>query len=222
MSDDNQYEREGDDPRATLKANVEARIKSMMDQADLELGEAPPPSVWEVYALGPFQTYSFPAGPLPPGRIIELGETAYLITVVFLNTFMDTELTDFGAKVQLNYFTSNMQAMQPVSAMDYSCCLDPGEVTGIVTNIGTFYVTVWEFEPTEAACILETNICARICNCENEVVRARAAFVRWIANLDFDLFFPPVFYQFDHPVRYLVYDNDDDTNCDCQEECVDN
>jgi hypothetical protein len=44
--------------------------------------------------------------------------------------------------------------------------------------------------------------------------------VRWIANLDFDSFFPPVFLQFDHPIRYLVYDNDDDTNCDCSESCV--
>ena len=132
---------------------------------------------------------------------------------------MDDNVSDFGGQVQLNYFTSNTQTMQPVSAMDFSCCIDPGAVTGIVTPIGTFYLHIWEFEPTEAACILETNICARICNCNDEVVPGYAAFVRWIANLDFDTFFPPVIFQFDHPIRYLVYDNEDDTNCECSEDC---
>jgi hypothetical protein len=219
MSDENEYEREGegDDRLEALRADVEARIGEAIEQASVELAEAPPPSAWEVFALGPFQDPVFAA---PPGRIIELGETAFLVTIVFLNEFMDTNVSAFGGSVQLNYYTSNTQTMEPVPAMDFSCCFDPNCNTGfVVPGLGTFYVSVREFEPTEAGCILETNICARICNCDEEVVPGYAAFVRWIANLDFDLFFPPVFLTFDHPIRYLVYDNDDDTNCNCADDC---
>jgi hypothetical protein len=215
MAEELKVSRGGDDPREALKAQVEAKIAATIEQATVELAEAPPPSDWEVFAVGPWQTPG-----LAPGRIIELGQTAYVATIVFLNPFMDANVSGFAGKVQLNYHTSNTQTMMSVGAMDYSCCFAPADVTGIVTPLGTFYVTIWEFVPTEAACLLETNICARLCNCDEEVVPGYAAFVRWIANLDFDSFFPPVIFRFDHPIRYLVYDNDDDTNCDCSENCV--
>jgi hypothetical protein len=213
MTEEQEYSRGDIDPRAILKAQVEAEIGAALERATVELAEAPAPSAWEVWALGPFQE---PA--LAPGRIIELGETAFLVTIVWLNPFMNANVAGFGSKVQLNYFTSNTQTMEPVSAMDFSCCFEPDAAAG--GPFGAFYVFIWEFVPTEAACILETNICARLCTCEGEVVPGNAAFVRWIANLDFDTFFPPVFFQFDHPIRYLVYDNDDDTNCECLEDCV--
>jgi hypothetical protein len=226
---------EGDDPAETLKAQVEAEIRAAADRVSAELAEAPPPFDWEVYALGPWQgPPAPPPGPLPPGvilpplaatgpapgRIIEVNETAYIVTLIWLNALTDANITAFGGKIQLNYFTSNTQTMQPVVAMDYSCCLDPGALAGVPFVGGFFYVTVYEFEPTEAACILETNICARLCNCDDEVVPGYAAFVRWISNLDPEQFLSPVTgFQFDRPIRYLVYDNDDDTNCDCSETC---
>ena len=209
----------GNDPTANLKEQVKGAIaKAWEKQVSKELAEAPPGGeyVWEVYALGPFQTPAFQ----PPGRIIELGESAFMVTIVFLNEFMRDNLIAFGGEVQLNYYTSNTQTMEAVAAMDYTCCLDPdpqnAPVSITIPGLGTFYITVWTFTPTEAACILETNICARVCNCDDEVVPGFAAFVRWIANVDFDLFFPPIVFTFDHPARYLVYDNDDDTNCDCE------
>ena len=215
MTEEKEFSRgDTESPAETLKARVQAEIAASLEQASVELSEAPPPSDWEVWAVGPFQTVG-----APPGRIIELGESAFLVTIVFLNTFMDANVSGFGSKIQLNYFTSNTQTMEAVGAMDDSCCFAPGDVTGVVTPIGTFYVIVRDLEPTEAGCILETNICARVCNCEDEVVPGYAAFVRWIANLDFDSFFPPVGFQFDHPIRYLVYDNDDDANCECLEDC---
>ena len=215
MTEEKEFRRgDKESPAETLKARVQAEIAASIERATVELAEAPAPSAWEIYAVGPFQIVG-----APPGRIIALGETAYVATIVFLNTFMDANVSGFGGRVQLNYFTANTQTMEPVGAMDYSCCLQPDDVAGVVTPIGTFYVTIWEFQPTEAACILETNICARICNCENEVVPGYAAFVRWIANLDFDTFFPPVGFQFDHPIRYLVYDNANNANCDCLTDC---
>jgi hypothetical protein len=154
MTDEKEFSRGDMDSRTeTLKSQVEAQIAASLEQAATELAEAPPPSDWEVWAVGPFQTVG-----APPGRIIELGESAFLVTIVFLNTFMDANVSAFGGRVQLNYYTSNTQTMEPVPAMDYSCCFEPDDVAGIVTPIGTFYVLVREFEPTEAACILETNI----------------------------------------------------------------
>ncbi len=209
---------EGDSPVATLKAQVEAEIAAAIEQATVELAEAPVPSDWEIWAVGPWQDPG-----LAPSRIIALGEKAYIVTIVFMNPFMEANVTGFRGKIQLNYFTSNMQTMKPVGGMDYSCCIETGDPDLIIPGLGVFYVRIWEFEPTQAACILSTNICARVCNCDDEVVPGYAAFCRWIANLDFDAFFPPLAYQvavFDHPVRFLVYDNDDDTNCECLEDCV--
>ncbi len=201
------YEREGADARETLKAQVEAQVAAALEQASLELTEAPPPSDWEIWARGPWQDPG-----LEPGRIIRVNEKAYIATVVFLNQFMNNNVAAFGGKIQLNYFTSNMQTMTPISAMDYSCCLEP---TVTANPLGAIYVSIWEFEPTEAGCVIETNICARLCNCEKEVVPGYAGFVRWVRNFDYDNLFPPVFWTFDHPIRYLVYDENDDTNCDC-------
>lgn len=207
---------EGDQDK-NIKSLKDRAVKeineSLQKSKSLELGEAPPPSVWDIWAVGPYQTVGE-----PPGRIIELGESAYIVTVVFLNSFMNTNVISFGGKVRLDFHTANTQTMQPVPAMYDSCCFEPGK-PDIVLPFGALYIVVRKITPTEAACLLETNICARICNCKYESVPGYAAFVRWVANLDYDLFFPPVGFQFDHPIRYLVYDNDDDNNCDCPEDC---
>ena len=196
-----------------LKNRIIGEIQNSIDNASFELGEAPPPSQWEIWALGPFQSAS-----AQPSRIIEINQTAYIVTVVFLNTFMNDNVTGFGGRIRLDYHTSNTQTMLPVLP-PYSCCFEPGVEPSIELPFGSLYVIVREFTPTEAACLMETNICARVCNCKNEVVPGSAAFVRWVANFDFDLFFPRVGFQFDHPIRYLVYDNEDDTNCDCTNDC---
>ena len=176
---------------AQIKAYCEAEIEKAMQQASMELAEAPWPSDWEVWAYGPFQ-----APGQAPGRIIEINQPAYIATIVWLNPFMNTNVASFGGEVQLNYHTANTQTMSPVADpafAHYSCCFAPNAAAG--GPFGAFYVTVWEFTPTEAGCILETNICARLCNCNHEAVPGYAAFVRWVANLDFDSFFPPVGYQ---------------------------
>ncbi|WP_420631731.1 hypothetical protein [Candidatus Leptofilum sp.] len=198
-----------------LKARVEAELTAMVEQAATELAEAPDPSAWEVFAVGPYQDPG-----LEPGRIIELNDTAYIATVVWLNPFMDTNLSGLAGQIQLSYFTANKQTMEPVPDMNYHCCFEPGSPALVWPGVGSFYVHVWEFVPSEAACILETNICARVCNCDGEAVPGYAAFVRWVPMLDFDAFFPsePAF-TFDHPIRYLVYNNEDDTNCECTEAC---
>ena len=219
MSNDNVYEREGDNKREVLKAAVEAKLAAALEQASVELTEVDPTFMglfdWAVIAIGPFQT----AGPLQtaPGRIIELGETAYIATIVMMNHPMCRNVGGFGGKVQLSYFTANTQTMLPVNDMEYVCCIQLDEKFCNPAPFPSFFVHIWEFKPTQAACILETNICARICNCKDEAVPHYAGFVRWVYDLDAEWLWPagP---RFDHPIRYLVYDDEVDP-CDCSEMC---
>lgn len=194
---------EASDPGATLKARVESQFAAALEKAKLELTEVPVlgPFEWEVYAFGPWQNPG-----QEPGRIIALGQTAYIATVVWMNDSMCATVAGFGADVFLSYWTSNTQTMLPVTAMNHYTCIP------ITANGGCFYVDIWEFQPTEAACLLETNICARICNCEGHVVPGYAGFVRWVEDFDPELLWPagP---RFDHPIRYLVYDDKDKCPC---------
>jgi hypothetical protein len=199
------------DPLEAMRAEVEARFASALEEAGPQLAEAPWPSDWEVFAFGPFQN---PFVSRPPGRIIALGEKAYIVTVVWMNQFMCENMAGFEAKISLSYYTSNTEDMKPVDKMFYTCCIPvlPGKCP--------FYIHIWEFEPTEAACILETNICAKVCNCQNNVVPGYAGFVRWVYDFDAEALWPagP---RFDQPIRYLVYDPDD-KECDCSEICPPN
>jgi hypothetical protein len=214
MAEDLQVSRGGDDPKATLKAYIEAQLGAATEEAAMaELAQAPQapgPSRWEVYAWGPYQLPFDPAN--NPGRIIFLGEKAYIGVAVWLNPAACQDITGFEAKIELSFWTSNTQTMRPVPSMDYTCCIE--------THPGgpCFYVTVWEFEPTEAACVMETNICARICNCNNHPVPGYAGFVRHVFDFDPENLFapPPPGWGFDRPIRYLVSDGSD---CDCSVIC---
>jgi hypothetical protein len=216
MSEELKVSRGSGDPREVLKAQVEAQIAAALEQASLELTQAPPPvpgiRQWEVYAWGPYQ---FPFDPLrDPGRIIFLGEKAYIAVAVWLNPRVCDELTAFKAKIELSFWTSNTQTMEPVPEMDYSCC--------IFTERGKcYYVTVWEFEPTEEACVFETNICARVCNCDNSVVPGYAGFVRHVFDFDPSKLFgpPPPGWGFDRPIRFMVADPDYRCACDPDNPC---
>ena len=196
MAEELEVRRGGADAPATLKAQAEAQVAATLEQrAALELAEAPPGmGQWEVWARGPWQ-----APGQMPGRIIELGQTAFIATVVWLDDVMLANVVGFEGKIELRYHTSNTQTMASVPAMAFACSITPRANQH-------YYVTVWEFQPTEAGCVLETNICARICNCKNHTVPGYAAFVRWVRDFDVDSLFPPVPWGFDRPIRYMVYD----------------
>jgi hypothetical protein len=194
-----------------LRGVVEQKMQRIMDEARPELAE--PRFWWEVFAIGPFQAGALdvpPADlvdqPLLPHRIIQVGESATIFTVVLLNPiFPDPSLsacdiiTGFDARIELNYFTANTQTMQPVTALSASKCLRT------VRNV-CFYVDEFTFTPRDPACLYETNICARLCNCERLPIQPFGAFVRWIADLDADLIFGSPGLEFNNPVRYMVTD----------------
>jgi hypothetical protein len=210
---------EADDPRATLKAQVEAELAAALDRAKPELavtgatlpgGAGNPANRWEIFARGPYLTPG-----QSPGRIIMKGQKAYIATIVWLNKEMLEDLVGWGGKIELHYFTSNTQTMKAIPELDYHCCIHP--VAG-----KNRYVTTWEFTAPEAACVLETNICARVCNCTDKLVPFYAGFVRWVENFDPENLYPMVpglpthvRYEFDRPIRYMVVDPD--AVCDCSD-----
>ena len=159
---------------------------------------------WEIFARGPYQAPAY-----SPGRIIAVNQTAYIDVVVWMNPEPVKDVKDFGADVLLSFWTSNTQTMQPVPAgLTAQVCVEPTPAP-----FGGMYSTyIWEFTPTEAACLLETNICARLCNCDDDTVPGYAGFVRWVEDFDSELLFPngPVF---DHPIRYMVYDPTEKCYC---------
>lgn len=210
---------EGDEPGNDQQAQLGAQLESLFERVSAspkvegamaapEL--AGPVRFWDVFAIGPYQN---PA--LQPSRVIEVGESATILTVVYLNPFFPSSapgqnacdiITGFGAKIELNYITSNMQTMTPVPALSYSYCIPttPGQC---------WYYHYWTFSPQEKACIYQTNICCRICNCNNYYVRQYSGFARWIADLDYDLIFGSPGLTFDQPIRFMVSDYKERCNC---------
>ena len=201
-------------PSEVLKKKVEEKFAEALNKVTAEItqtGVGHPANKWEVYAWGPWQDPG-----MEPGRIIMKGETAYIATAVWMNPTMCADVLGFGSKFELNFYTSNTQTMMPVPALNFSCCIFPEQGT-------CFYVTVWEFQPQEEACILETNICARLCTCENKLVPNYAGFVRHVYDFDPDNLFPPAplppGWQFDRPIRYMVADPDRKCGCDPDKPC---
>lgn len=186
-----------------MKASLDRKIEALVARRKTTPVEelAGPQNFWELYAIGPYQNYG-----LEPGRVIEVGEPATILVWVYLNPFVPVSLpgqnacdiiTGFGASIELNFFTSNVQTMTAAPALSHHICIPttPGQC---------WYPYYWTFTPQEAACLYETNICARICNCNGYYIAQYSGFVRWVENLDYDLLFGADQYTFDHPIRFMV------------------
>jgi hypothetical protein len=204
------------DRKALLDEKLDALIKWQRSRASLQLGQ--PAGFWNVWALGPYQG----AG-LEPGRIIQVNQPATIDIVVWLNpTYPSpvsacTLITQFAAKIELSIFTSNMQTMQPEPNLTDEVCIQttPAPAGGTPNCV---YTHSWTFTPTREACLYETNICARVCNCQGYGVQSYYAFVRWVKNLDPEFLFgspapsptvPPATtpdWEFNNPIRFGVFD----------------
>jgi hypothetical protein len=225
------------DPRAELAARVASNFDKSVKakKAVLELTMAPgaaEPEDWEIFAFGPYQT---PAD-LMPGRIIKEGEKAYIAIVVWMNDAMCSNVTGWSGKIELNIFTSDTQRMVNVPALNHYCCIET-----VLDHC--WYVYVWELTPPQEACIYETNICARLCNCDDKPNAKYAGFVRHVYDFDPDTLWPPIpaavlppdfpggvwpagpvappSWGFDRPIRYMVYDPTTDCECEPDNFCED-
>jgi hypothetical protein len=219
MSADTSFSRgEGGGAAGDRKAAVEAKLEALFAKRKATPSEelAGPQDFWDLYAVGPYQSWD-----LEPSRVIEVDEEATIGVVVYLNDLYPIPapvqnacdiITGFGACIELNFFTSNMQTMQPAPQLSHHYCIPttPGQC---------WYYYEWTFKPSTAACLYETNICARICNCKGEAVRQYSGFVRWVEDWEYDWIFGEFSsYTFDHPIRFAVFDYKGQDDCcpDCK------
>jgi hypothetical protein len=223
MSNDQEVEvsrGEGDESREAQQAQSEALFGAALEQVDTELapelGQAPPfQGSWNIWAFGPWQTFN-----QRPSRIIMVNEWARLHTVVWMDpVIMGPNIAAHGDKIELEYFTSNMEKMVPAGPpLNRHVCIDTQNPQ--IRPSGYYFHDWWWFRPTEAACLYEMNICARICNCRNQPVREYAAFVRYVWDYDPEQIRPlvrpwqtrPAGWSFNDPIRFAVFDK---SPCDC-------
>jgi hypothetical protein len=195
---------------ADVKALVEAKLKAAYDKAMA----TPRPQVaepflwWNLYSLGPFQSFA-PDGPLPPHQVIKLGETAWITTVLLLNPWPILPpppgispchlLSDFGLSYEIQYQTCNLTTC--------ATGIPSGKQAGSLSPGACWYVNVFEFAPT-AVGLFETNISARILgNAPTQTAPHFAGFARWIFDPDPEMFWPGSTpgWQYDFPVKFMVY-----------------
>jgi len=215
---------EGEEALETLQAQAEAQSEaqfgSALEQAELglELGRAPLfQGAWNIWAFGPWQGFF-----QRPSRIMMVGEWARLHTVVWMDpVILGPNIVGHGDKIEIRYITSDLEKMKRgSSSLNHYVCIDTYKVAPIIRPSGYYFHHWWRFRPDEAACLYETNICARICSCRNKMVREYAAFVRYVWDYDAERIRPlirpdefhPAGWSFNDPIRFAVFDRED---CDC-------
>lgn len=203
----------------TLKASIEARLQSALEEARAkQLEVAEPLNWWEIYAIGPIQPgaglvppSSFFDRPLLPNKVIRVGEYAYIATVLILNPFPLPQdpniipsdyLSIWGLPYTVEYHTANVTSVKAGPA-DLNV-----KHTGHLVAGQSYYVDVLRFRAQDEGCVFETNICVRILDCSGNEPSASpfAGFARTTANIDPELFFPTQGLEFDNPLRFMVYE----------------
>src|SRR5689334_1155235 len=80
---------------ADLIEMVEQWVQGQIDKkmSEPQTQSAEPYPWWDIYAFGPFQGLAPFPGPLAPNSVIKLGQSATIITTVFLNPFVNVIAT---------------------------------------------------------------------------------------------------------------------------------
>jgi len=196
---------------AEVKARVEAQVKSALDEAIARMQQerAEPEGWWNLFAIGPIQLIGIP-NPLLPHSVVKVGETAFVVTILFLNPFLIIPpgttpadiLSNFALPYEVQYQTGNLttwslgQANMNVVHNGFN--LIPGVFT---------YVDVLAFTANTPG-LYEMNISARILGAAPPFVNAPqfAGFARAVVDIDSDLFLqPPPGLQFEVPIRFQIY-----------------
>lgn len=183
--------------KATVEKKVQYAIdegrKRKMQRAAAEIAE--PQEWWNVWALGPFQVTA-PGGPLLPHKIIKVGQTFYVATVLWLSDIVLTPggptvcslISNLACDFKLDYCTGDICAWTPAPAQ-----LSPKGIEVNMVPNQCYYVDVQEFQAIAGmeSCY-EMHICAKITGCEDTGgAPALAGFASAVYDFDPDLFYPP-------------------------------
>jgi len=203
---------------ADVKAQMEAHVKSALDEAMLRRAAQPaaeiaePEGWWNMYAIGPIQTTGIPA-PLLPHQVIKVGETAFVATILFLNDFLILApgttaadvLSNFALPYEVRYQTGNLTTWT-LGQADMNV-VNSGAGYNLVPQVN-FYVDVLGFV-ADTPGLYEMNVSARILGATPPFVNAPqfAGYARAVVDIDPDLFISPApGLQFDQPIRFQVYE----------------
>jgi hypothetical protein len=178
-----------------VKAIVEARVKAAIDEGSKRVTPqiAQPQNWWNIWAMGPFQVTG-PGSPLLPHKVIRIGETFYVATVIWLNPTLVLPggmtpcqvISGLGCICDLDYCTIDMCNLKSVTAFS------PKDIKVQLVSGTCYYVNVQQFTAVSGteSCIYEMNICAGILGCQN-LPTALAGFVTEVYDFDADVFYPP-------------------------------
>jgi hypothetical protein len=175
----------------TVKARVDAKVQSAVDQAMTRVGleKAEPEGWWNLWAVGPIQEIKA-GGPLLPHSVIKIGEKAYVYTVIWLNPTRTLNggptvcnmVTNLGCSFRIKYCTGNVCTWTPAAGLstDHEVKMEPGKC---------WYVDVLEFTAKDEGCY-EMHICVNVKGCTEGAAPALAGFATAVADIDADLFYP--------------------------------
>jgi len=196
---------------ADLIEMIEQWLQGKLDQKmnEVKSERAEPQPWWDIYALGPFQGFAPFPGPLAPNSVIKLGQSATVITVVYLNPFdiviavppttARDFLTSFGS---IPYHVSVNTGNKSSWTLAAGAGLNATQ-SGLLAPFGqTFFVNAFTFTPSTAG-LHEMNITARIGNVGSAA--PFGGYATWIYDPDTDIFGDTPGYTVNAPVLFEVY-----------------
>lgn len=187
---------------------LQAKLDKKMSEARQELVEPQP--WWDIYAFGPYQGFAPFPGPLSPNQVIKLGQSATILTVVYLNPF-DTViatpptnardfLTSFGS---IPYHVSVNTGNKTSWTLATGAGLNATQ-SGVLAPFGTtFFFNAFTFTPSTVG-LHEMNITARIGNVGSAA--PFGGYATWIYSYDTDIFGDAPGWNVNAPVLFEVYD----------------
>jgi hypothetical protein len=193
---------------AMMQAKLQKKIEQQAQKPGTERAELFP--WWDVYAIGPFQTLAPFPGPVVPHQVIKLGQSATLITVVYLNPFTIVVnpppttardfLTSFGTiPYSVKVSTGNKQTWTLAAGAGLQATQ-----AGVLAPFGTtFFFNAFTFTPTTVG-LHEMSVTGRIGAIGS--VAPFGGYANWIIDPDSDFLLPPIpSVRYDTPVIFDVY-----------------
>ena len=161
---------------------------------------------WNLFAYGPIQPILVD-GPFAPHQVIKLGETAYVVSVLALNTDLELPggitaahiLSDFALPYEIKYQTANLStwALSEIG----------GTHTGNLIPGQSWYTDILEFTPTQEG-LYEMNVLVRLLGAFPPGKATHfGGFAHWIGDLDPEALWPvemPI-WHFELPIKFMVY-----------------
>lgn len=194
-----------------VRARVEAQVASAVQEAGARFEAEAAPEIaeiqgwWNLWAYGPITTG------LAPHSVIKAGETAWIVTVLWLNNYYPRDvsacqlLSNLACEFEVKYCTGDLCTWTPGPAPLHTVH------TVKMVRDRCWYVDLLQFRATaDMEGCYETNICARIKGCPEGAVPPFAGFATRIYSLDWDVFYPygpgqGPGYRFGQPFRYMIY-----------------